>query len=138
MDAKLALLSRVPLLAGLDRKDLLEVSRLADEVDLPEGRVVARQGASGDEFFVIIEGTVRIDRDGQHLRDVGAGEFFGELALLGKVPRTATATCATACRLLVVGHREFNALMAGFPSIQGALLQAVAQRIAVNEPDHTH
>ena len=138
MDQKLALLAKVPLLAGLDRKHLEEVGRLADEVDLPAGKVAARQGASADEFFIIIEGTVRIDRGGQHLRDLGPGEFFGELAMLGKMPRTATATCATACRLLVVGHREFNAMLADFPSIQGAVLHAVAQRLAAHEPERPH
>ncbi len=138
MDEKLQLLSKVPLLAGLDRKDLEQVGRLADEVDLPEGRVVARQGTSGEEFFVIIEGTVRIERDGEHLRDEGPGDFFGELAMLGKVPRTATATCVTPCRLLVVGHREFNSLLSNYPSIQGAVLHAVAQRIAKLEPNKAH
>ena len=130
MDQKLELLSKVPLLAGLDRRGLEEVGRLADEVDLPVGRVAARQGSSADEFFVIVDGTVRIERDGEHLRDLGPGDFFGELALLGKVPRTATATCTTACRLLVIGHREFHTLLSDFPTIQGAVLEAVAQRIA--------
>ena len=130
MDQKLELLSKVPLLDGLDRRGLEEVGRLADEVDLPAGRVAARQGSSGDEFFVIIDGTVRIERDGQHLRDLGPGDFFGELALLGKVGRTATATCVTACRLLVVGHREFHELLTRFPTIQGAVLESVAKRIA--------
>jgi len=138
MDEKLKLLSKVPLLAGLDRKDLEEVGRLADEVDLPEGRVAARQGTSGEEFFVIIDGVVRIERDGEHLRDLGPGDFFGELAMLGKVPRTATATCATPCRFLVVGHREFNSLLANYPSIQGAVLHAVAERIARLEPNQAH
>jgi CRP-like cAMP-binding protein len=130
MDQKLALLSKVPLLAGLDRRGLQEVGRLADEVDLPAGRVAARQGSSGDEFFVIIDGTVQIERDGEHLRDLGPGDFFGELALLGKVGRTATATCLTACRLLVVGHREFHELLTKFPMIQSSVLESVAKRIA--------
>ena len=130
MDQKLELLSKVPLLAGLDRRGLEEVGRLADEVDLPAGRVAARQGASADEFFVIVDGKVSIERDGEHLSDLGPGDFFGELALLGKVPRTATATCTTPCRLLVIGHREFHTLLSDFPTIQGAVLEAVAQRIA--------
>jgi CRP/FNR family cyclic AMP-dependent transcriptional regulator len=135
MDQKLELLSKVPLLAGLDRRGLEEVGRLADEVDLPAGRIAARQGSSGEEFFVIVDGTVRIERDGQHLRDLGPGDFFGELALLGKVGRTATATCTTPCRLLVVGHREFHTLLTDFPTIQGAVLQAVARRISLLEGD---
>ena len=138
MDEKLTLLSRVPLLAGLDRKHLEEVGRLADEVNLPEGRVVAREGTTGEEFFVIVDGTVRIERAGAHLADLGPGDFFGELAMLGKVPRTATATCTTACRFLVLGHREFNTLLSDFPNIQNAVLHAVAERISRLAPDQAH
>jgi CRP-like cAMP-binding protein len=138
MDQKLSMLAAVPLLAGLDRKSLQAVGGLCDEVTLPEGKVIARQGSTGDAFYVVIEGTVRVERDGHHLSDLGAGDFFGELALLGKVPRTATVTCATPCRLLVLGHREFHALVDDHPSIQGAILQAVAQRLAAVQPDHTH
>jgi CRP-like cAMP-binding protein len=138
MDDKLTLLSKLPLLAGLGKKDLEAVGRLADEVSLPEGRVAAREGTTGEEFFVIIEGTVRIERGGAHVADLGPGDFFGELAMLGKVPRNATVTCSTACRLLVVGHREFNSLLASYPSIQNAVLHAVAQRIARTEPSQTH
>lgn len=138
MDEKLTLLAKVPLLAGLDRKSLEQIGRLADEVDLPAGRVVAKQGSSADEFFVIIDGTVSVERDGKHLRDMGPGDFFGELAMLGKVPRTATVTCTSPCRLLVVGHREFNSLLASYPTIQGAVLHAVAQRIVAHEPETPH
>ena len=138
MDQKVELLSKVPLLAALDRRSLEEVARLADEVDLPEGRVVTRQGASAAEFFVIIDGTVRIDRDGELLADLGPGDFFGELSLLGGIPRTATATCTTACRLLVVGHREFHSLLSEFPTIQGAVLESVAHRLAGLEGSPHH
>src|SRR5215210_2931253 len=110
MDQKLQMLSQVPLLAGLDRRHLEEVGRICDEVDLPAGHVLARQGASAQEFFVILEGTVTVERDGRHLRDMGAGEFFGEMALLGKVPRTATVTATSPIRLLVLGRAAFNEL----------------------------
>jgi CRP-like cAMP-binding protein len=134
MDQKLELLAKVPLLAGLDRKGLEQVGRLADEVDLAPGKVVTRQGEFAEEFFVIIDGTVSVERDGSHLRDLGPGDFFGELAMLGKVPRTATVTVLEPARLLVVGQREFSGLLATFPSIQGAVLHAVATRIASLEP----
>ena len=138
MDQKIDLLRKVPLLAGLGKRDLEAVGRLCDEVDLPEGRVVARQGSHAEEFFVILEGTVSIERDGRHLRDLGPGDFFGELAMLARILRTATATCKTPCRLLVLGHREFNGLLAGYPTIQTAVLKATAERIATLEPDRSH
>jgi CRP-like cAMP-binding protein len=135
MDQKLTVLATVPLFRGLDRKDLEAIGRLCDEVDLPAGREIARQGESADGFYVILEGTVRIERDGQVLGDLGAGQFLGELAMLAKIPRTATATCQTPCRLLVLGHREFNGLLADYPTIQGAVLHALAERINTLQPD---
>lgn len=138
MDQKVELLSRVPLLAGLDRKDLIQVAQICDEVDLPAGRVLMKQGAYAGEFYVIISGTVRVERDGVHVRDLGPGEFLGELALLGNIARTATATCVDAGRFLVLGHREFHSLLSQYPAIQGTILHAVAQRMAALEPDQLH
>ena len=138
MDQKVELLSKVPLLAGLDRKELTQVAQICDEVDLPPGRVLMKQGSYGSEFYVIISGSVTVERDGKHLRDMGPGDFLGELALLGNIARTATATCVDAGRFLVLGHREFNSLLAEYPTIQTAVLHAVAQRMVALEPDQPH
>ncbi|CAN5555377.1 N/A [soil metagenome] len=136
MDRKLELLAKVPLLARVNKKDLERVSQIADEVDVAAGKVVAAQGSHGAEFFVILDGHVAVEHDGRHLADLGPGSFFGELALLANVPRTATVTATTACRLLVMGRREFRALLADHPSIQGAVLDAVAERWAATEASH--
>ncbi len=138
MDQKVELLSKVPLLAGLSRKDLEQVAQISDEVDLPAGRVLMKQGSYGSEFFVIISGNVRVERDGQVLRELGPGDFLGELALLGNIARTATATCVDDGRFLVLGHREFNSLLTQYPNIQSTVLHAVAQRMARLEPDQPH
>jgi voltage-gated potassium channel len=138
IDQKLELLATVPLLAKLDRKDLEKVGRICDEVDLPAGRLVAKQGSYASEFFIIVSGEVSIERDGRHLRDLRDGDFFGELAMLANVPRTASATCKTDCRLLVLTGNQFNSLLREFPSIQNAVLHAVAQRVLMLEPDHPH
>jgi CRP-like cAMP-binding protein len=135
MDQKLELLAAVPLLAGLDRKDLEAVGQLAEEVDVGAGKVLAQQGAWGHEFFVIVSGDVAIERDGEHLRDLGPGDFLGELALIGGTPRTATATTTTAARLLVLGQGQFRDLLSSYPSIRTAVLEAVGQRLAALEPD---
>jgi CRP/FNR family cyclic AMP-dependent transcriptional regulator len=138
MDQKLEMLAKVPLLAHLQKRDLEQVGRVCDEVDLPAGRVVTKQGATAEEFFVIVDGAVTVERDGKHLRDMGPGDFFGELALLGKIPRTATVTCTVPSRFLVLGHREFNGLVASYPSIQTAVLHALATRIHDLEPEAAH
>jgi CRP/FNR family cyclic AMP-dependent transcriptional regulator len=137
-DQKLELLKRVPLLSGLGKRDIEEVGRLAEEIDLPAGHVLMREGASGNEFFVIVDGTVRIDRGGATIRSLGPGDFLGEIALVDDGPRTATATTESPAKLLVVGHREFHSLMSQFPTIQTCVLQALAHRVRNLEPETAH
>jgi voltage-gated potassium channel len=137
MDQKLSMLSKVPLFAGLGPRDLAEVGRLADEVTVREGKVLAKEGAAAHEFFVILDGTVAITKGSTHVRDMGPGDFFGELALIGRVPRTATVTASTPVTLLVVGHREFTTLLAEQPRINEKVLRAVAHWISAAAPE-TH
>lgn len=138
MDAKLESLRHVPLFAGLDRKELTEVGRLSDEVDVKAGYVVMREGERGQEFFLILEGFVRVEREGKVVGTLGSGEFMGEIALIDHGPRTATVTCDTDCRLLVLGHREFDSLLERWPAIGTKVLQALAQRVRRLEPERAH
>jgi len=138
MDQKQTMLSGVPLFAGLGSRDLGRIARLCDEVDLRAGFVITREGSSASEFFVILAGSVAIDRGGKHLRNLGPGDYLGELALLMKGPRTATATTVEASRLLVLTRREFNELLAEFPKIQAAVLRTMAVRVRNLETDTPH
>jgi len=135
MDQKSELLQRVPLFARFSRNDLAEVGRLVDEVDVAAGRELMGQGDFAHEFFVIYDGTVRVERDGKVLRRLGPGDFLGEIALLDGGQRSATATAETACRLLVLAHREFHDLMDRFPSVRTAVLEGLAARVRHLEPD---
>jgi CRP-like cAMP-binding protein len=137
-DQKLELLKHTPLLAQLGRRELDEVGRLADEIDVAAGKVLMRQGDSGGEFFVLVDGSVRIDRDGNRIRNLGPGDFFGEIALVSEGPRTATATAETPTKLLVLGHREFHSLMSQYPSIQVSVLNCLAARLRDLEPEAAH
>jgi CRP-like cAMP-binding protein len=138
MDEKLQLLKQTPLLAGLNQHDLEEVGRLADEVDAKAGKVLMRKGELGSEFFMIADGTVKVERDGRVIAILGPGDFFGDIALVVERPRTATATVETDSRLLVVGHREFHSLMDRFPSIRISVLESIAIRLAELEADRPH
>ena len=120
------MLSKCPLFAGLSERDLAAVSKLADEVTVRPGKVITKEGASGHEFFVILDGKVDISKAGKRVNSMGPGDFFGELALLAKVPRMATATAATPATLLVVGHREFTSLLASQPAIRDKVMRALA------------
>jgi CRP-like cAMP-binding protein len=137
-DQKLELLTRTPLFAELGRRELEEVGRLADEIDVPAARILMREGETGQEFFVLVEGSVNIDRAGKRVRTLEPGDFFGEVALLSEGPRTATATAETPSKLLVLAHREFHSLMAQFPSIQTSILSCLATRLRRLEPDAAH
>jgi CRP-like cAMP-binding protein len=134
-DQKLELLKRTPLLSDLDRRELEEVERLVDEVDVPAGKVLMREGDAGREFFVLVTGTVAIDRGGTRVRTLESGDFFGEIALLAEGPRTATATTEGPATLLVLGHREFHSLMDKYPAIRTCVLDALAKRIRNLEPE---
>jgi CRP-like cAMP-binding protein len=138
MDQKLTMLSKVPLFSGLSSRDLTELGRLIDEVTVREGKVLAKEGAPGHEFFVILDGSIAISKGDKHIRDLGPGDHFGELAMIAKVPRTATATAATPATLLVLGHREFTTLLADRPEIREKVLREVAMWISQNSPAHTH
>ena len=134
-DDKLELLKRVPLLSGLGRKETEAVGQLAEEIDVPAGQVLMREGQTGREFFVLVDGAVGIDRGGTRIRTMNPGDFFGEIALLAEGPRTATATTDGASKLLVLGHREFHSLMDQFPAIRTCVLEALATRIRTLEPE---
>ena len=128
-DPKLKLLEAVPLFAHCSRKELKEVCVIADEIDLAEGHVLTREGESGREFFVLIEGSAVVRRRGRKINTMGPGDFFGEIALVAARPRTATVTAASDVRTLVVTAQSFQRLMRDMPSIQTKILQAVVSRI---------
>ena len=132
-DEKLEHLSRVPLFARMGRRELERLGQLADEVEVGVDRVLAQQGETGHEFFFVLDGRLTV-LDGQRpIAHLGPGDFFGEIALLDGRPRTATVRSDGIARLLVVGHREFHALMDDFPSVRTAVLEAVADRIRRSE-----
>jgi CRP-like cAMP-binding protein len=128
-DAKIKLLERVPLFAGCSRKELGEIAQIADEIDLRDGKVLIKEGSRGSEFFVLLDGTVRVTRKGRKLNELAAGSFFGEIALVSDVPRTATVQATSPVRLLVVTDRGFERLMRRVPSIALKVLGALAERV---------
>lgn len=134
-DEKLDLLHRIPLFSGFDSRRLERLGMLADEVDVSAGKVLMRQGETGTDMMVIVRGSVAVERDGQRLNTLGPGDFFGEIALVDGGPRTATVTAEEASTLLVIGHREFHAMMDEFPDVAQQVLNALAARVRRLEPE---
>jgi cAMP-binding proteins - catabolite gene activator and regulatory subunit of cAMP-dependent protein kinases len=133
-DEKLEKLRAVPLFSRLGRREAERLSMLADELDVPDGQVLTRQGASGGEFFIVLDGQVAIEKDGQRIATMKHGEFLGEIALIDGKPRTATARAEGLARLLVIGRGPFYQLMDEFPSVRVCVLEALAERVRAHEP----
>lgn len=123
-------LSRVPLFAGLAKRHLGVASQLSTELEVPAGCVLARQGAAGAEFFIVLQGLVDVVRHDQLVVTRGPGSSLGEIALLGARPRTATLVARTPLRVRVASQREFARLLAAVPGISERLHATMAERLA--------
>lgn len=133
-NAKLDLLKRVPLFRELSNRDLEEVAKITDELDFKEGKALTTEGAAGREFFIIVEGTAEVSRGRRKLRTMSDGDFFGEISLITKLPRTATVTTVSPVRALVVTDRSFRSLLERQPAIQHKVLSALGERLDSTEP----
>ena len=127
---KVELIKKVPLFAGCSKGELEQIAQIADEIDLNEGKEMTQQGSRGREFFVLLEGEADVTKDGQSINKLGAGDFFGEIALVSDSPRTATVTATSPVRALVITDRSFRRLLEEQPEIQTKVLQALAKRLA--------
>jgi CRP-like cAMP-binding protein len=133
-DAKVELLKRVPLFSKLDKKGLQDVAHIADELDLPAGKEMATEGDRGREFFVLLKGEAEVTRGGERINTMKQGDFFGEIALVTRMPRTASVTAMSDVRVLVVTERDFGALLKRSPEISRGVAEALAERIAPEIP----
>ncbi len=129
-DAKTELIKRAPLFANCSKRELAAIGGIADEIDLKEGTELTREGAPGREFFVLIEGTADVLRGGRKVNSLRGGDFFGEIALVHRAPRTATVKATSPVRALVITERSFRKLLEGSPEIQLKVLEALAERLA--------
>jgi CRP/FNR family transcriptional regulator, cyclic AMP receptor protein len=129
VEHKRDLLERVPLFAGVSAAGIEELGAIADEVDVRAGTILTHEGYREGFFFIIIAGSVRIERAGRAINVIGPGDYFGEIALLDGGPRTATATTETPCRLLSMTYQMFHELLDASPAIRAAIMEAVGQRL---------
>ena len=132
-NAKIELLKRVPLFERCSKRELGEIATLADELDLPAARDLTREGASGWEFLILVDGEADVVRQGRVVNKLGPGDFVGEIALITGQPRTATVRTQGPSRILVLSASGFRTLMHDVPSIQNKILAAVAARLAPDD-----
>ncbi len=121
-------LRRVPWFAACTEEQLNEVALVAERLHVLADEVVLREGRLGRELFVILEGTAAVTRGGRVVNWLQRGDYFGELAAIEAAPRSATVTAVTDLDVLIIGPREFEAMME-IPGFRNALLTGMSRRI---------
>jgi CRP-like cAMP-binding protein len=130
-DTKVDALAKAPLFAALSRQELGELAKATEDLEVDEGKVLTREGDLGREFFVIVDGDVSVTQDGKEIRRLGAGDFFGEIALIyDNARRTATVTAASPLRFFVLTRQSFRSLLEHQPEIEEKVMAALEERLA--------
>ncbi len=128
-NAKIELIKQVPLFSRCSKRELAAVAAEADELVVPEGKALTKQGARGSEFVVIVDGSADVRRNGRRVNRLRSGDFLGEIALISGAPRSATVTTTSETRILVLTGRAFKRLTGDMPSIQASVLKALSERL---------
>ena len=125
-------LEGVAIFSDLTRGELERVARWTDEVSVPEGYELAREGQFALEFFIIEDGAAAVIADGDRIAELGAGDFFGEIGLLETERRTATVVATTPMELIVMFEREFRQMEREMPSVATRVRSAIRARLEAN------
>jgi CRP-like cAMP-binding protein len=128
-DNKLDQLAQVRLFSACNKKELGLIGKASDEIAVPAGKVLCEQGKPGFEFYLILDGTASVKRNGKKVASLEPGRYFGELSLLTRFPRNATVTADTPMELLVLGQREFSGLLDEVPGMAHKVLSSMAERL---------
>ncbi len=128
-DPKAQALRRVPLFERCASKDLEFVASRTDEVAVPAGRTLVRQGLPADTFYVLLEGEADLEVDGNARPTLRPGDFFGEISMLDGGPATATVVTRTPARLMVMSHSQFRDAIKGNEGLLGQVMAAMGERL---------
>ena len=134
-DTKVEALKRAPLFEGLSRRELVQLARVSEDMELAPGTVLCKEGEIGHEFFVIVDGEAEITRKGKRVTKRGGGDFIGEIALVEGTRRTATVTAKTPLRVFVLTSKDFHHLLEENPKVERKVLRALARRVAALAED---
>jgi len=130
-----AQLRNLPIFSGCTQAQLDEIDSLADEVHIPAGRTLMAQGELGQEFALVVQGEADIVKDGRAVARIGPGAYFGEIALIDSVVRTASVVAVTDLVLEVIDRRGFNTLLDDVPTLPRSMLKGLAKRMAELESE---
>jgi CRP-like cAMP-binding protein len=128
-DDKIDRLEEVALLAECSRKQLRAIARISEVMEVPAGSVLARSGEPGEQFFLILDGTARVEVGTRRRGRIEPGQYFGEMSLLDGGPRSATVAADTPLRLLVIKRRDFTTLLREAPELTQNILATLSRRL---------
>jgi len=132
-DPKLEHLANVKMFSSLNKKELGLISKASDVVTVKPGKEIVAEGSHGHEFYLILSGTAVVKRGGRKIATLGAGDYFGELALLDRGPRSATIVAESALEVAIIGQREFLGVLDQVPAVALKLLVSMAARLRVSD-----
>jgi CRP-like cAMP-binding protein len=121
-------LADIPLLAELSGADLEVLAERMRELEVAAGSFVVKQGELSYKFYVILEGTAVVERDGNHLADLGPGDFFGEMGIVGHSRRGADVVATSPMRMVVLVGWDLRMLMDEFPRLSRRIQHAIVDR----------
>jgi CRP-like cAMP-binding protein len=127
--SKTDILKKVPLFEECSKSDLAKIGRIADEIDVPEGKELIREGELARQFFILTDGWADVRRNGRKVNTMGPGDFFGEIGLLTDRLTSASVKTTSPARALVITRASFKSLLRDSPNIQLKVLKALAQRV---------
>ena len=123
-----AALKNIPLFAEVPDEKLTKVATFATLESAVEGKTIIREGGFANDLYAIEEGTVKVERDGEVLAELGPGDVFGEQGLLEKQARSATVTATSPVRLIRIEHWELSRMKQAMPEVVEELRKKVEER----------
>jgi CRP/FNR family transcriptional regulator, cyclic AMP receptor protein len=134
MSAVIDHMRKVPLFRGMHASDLETVADRASETNFKDGETVTREGEPGETFYIVIEGRLKVSQHGTLVRELGPGDFLGEISLVDGRPRTATVTAIGPVQALVIRRADFLEMVEWDSAVRLGILMALAERIRKTDP----
>jgi CRP/FNR family cyclic AMP-dependent transcriptional regulator len=121
-------LASIDLFSSLSKRERNEIANRAEEVEVQAGTHLVREGEFAYEFFVIEEGSAEVLRDGEHVADLGPGDFLGEMGIVTQSPRNASVVAREPTRVMVLSEQDFRGVARSFPTVADQIREAVKER----------
>ena len=128
-DTRLAAVAKIPLFARVPQRHLRSVLKRMGEYEYENRAVILKEARQGEVLFVLLDGSARVVRGDRTVARLGSGDFFGEIAVLDRRPRTASVIATSPVRCLTLHRDDLREVIAGEPEVAWALLGGLASRL---------